>query len=264
MINILFIGDVNGKPGRQAVRTLLPSLVKEKKIDFVIANGENAAGGFGLTEKTFNDLTVSGVEAVTTGNHVWDKKELLAFIDGEPKILRPANFPESNPGRGHNIFEKEINGKSVRIAVVNLAGRVFMPPVDCPFKAADSIISSVAPSAKIIIVDFHAEATSEKQAMGYFLDGRVTAAIGTHTHVQTADEKIHEKGTAYITDAGMTGPFDSVIGVKKEIIVKRFLSFLPEAFELAKGDVRLNGVIVSADEETGKALKIERLNIKSE
>ncbi len=262
MINILFIGDINGKPGRKTVKALLPGLIKEKKVDFVIANGENMAGGFGLTRKTFDEIMPSGTDVITTGNHVWDKKELLTFIDSEKELLRPANFPPSNPGRGYDIYETK--NKDKKIAVINLQGRIFMPPVDCPFRAAETILEEIKGKADIIIVDFHAEATSEKKAMGFFLDGKVTAVIGTHTHIATADNQIFEKGTAYITDAGMTGPHDSVIGVKKEIIVNKFLNSLPEHFETAKKGARLNGVLISASVPGGKATKIERLDIPYE
>lgn len=261
MLNILFIGDVNGKPGRAAVKALLPGIRKDKQIDFVIANGENAAGGFGITAKTFDELISMGIDVITTGNHIWDKKEVYTLIPAQPRLLRPANMAEENPGRGYNVYECEKNGKTHRIGVINLTGRVYLPPSDDPFKKAVKIANEIRVSTKVIIVDFHAEATSEKVALGHYLDGKVSAVFGTHTHVQTADEKILKEGTAYITDAGMTGPHDSVIGVKKEQIIRRFLTFLPDRFELAEGDNRLNGVVVSVDEETGKSTSIERLNI---
>ncbi len=261
MLNILFIGDVNGKPGRAAVKALLPGIRRDKQIDFVIANGENAAGGFGITAKTFDELVSMGIDVITTGNHIWDKKEIYTLIPVQPKLLRPANMAEENPGRGYNIYECEKNGKIHRIGVINLTGRVYLPPSDDPFRKAVKIADEIRVSTKVIIVDFHAEATSEKAALGHYLDGKVSAVIGTHTHVQTADEKILKEGTGYLTDAGMTGPHDSVIGVKKEQIIRRFLTFLPDRFELAEGDNRLNGVVVSVDEENGKCVSIERLNI---
>ncbi len=262
MINILFIGDINGKPGRKTVKALLPGLTKEKKIDFVVANGENMAGGFGLTRKTFDEIMPAGIDVLTTGNHIWDKKELLTFIDSEKELLRPANFPPSNPGRGYDIYKTK--NKGAKIAVINLQGRIFMPPVDCPFRAAEAILGEIKGKADIIIVDFHAEATSEKKAMGFFLDGKVTAVIGTHTHIATADNQIFDNGTAYITDAGMTGPHDSVIGVKKEIILNKFITSLPEHFETAKEGARLNGVLISASMPGGKATEIERIDIPYE
>jgi hypothetical protein len=264
MINVLFIGDVNGKPGRSALLALLPKLIKDKKIDFVIANGENSAGGFGITDKTFEDLLAAGVDAVTLGNHIWDKKDIIPVLEADTRLIRPANLPEGNPGRGHSIFTIEKNSVKINIAVINLIGRVFMIPVDCPFKAADRALASINGNAKVVFVDIHAEATSEKQAMGYYLDGRVSGVFGTHTHVMTADEKILPLGTAYITDAGMTGPFDSVIGVKKEIIMRRFLTAAPEKFELSETDVHINAVLTCVDESTGKSASIERINIKYE
>ncbi|MCE5300242.1 MAG: TIGR00282 family metallophosphoesterase [Spirochaetia bacterium] len=262
MLNILFVGDVNGKPGREALKAIVPSLVKEKKIDFVIANGENSAAGFGITDSTFTDMLSAGVDAVTLGNHLYDKKEALPMIENDSRLVRPANLPEGNPGRGFSIFTINKDSKRINIAVANLTGRIFMAPVDCPFRAADRFIKDIGDNARVIIVDMHAEATSEKIAMGFYLDGRVTAVLGTHTHVMTADERVLEKGTAYISDAGMTGPFDSVIGVKKEIILRKFLTGMPERFEIAEDDVRLNAVLIAADEATGRAASIERIQIK--
>jgi metallophosphoesterase (TIGR00282 family) len=262
MINILFIGDINGKPGRAAVKALLPGLIKDKKIDFVIANGENASGGFGITHESFKDLIDCGINVMTMGNHTWDNKDIFKFIDSEPNLIRPANLAPGNPGKGFSIYS--IDGKSTKIGVLNLTGRVFMHQADDPFRAADKIVNEMRITTPVIIVDMHAEATSEKQAMGFFLDGRVSLVAGTHTHVQTSDERIFAGGTAFITDAGMTGPFDSVIGVEKDIILRRFLTYLPEKFEIAVGDVHLNAVAVSIDEITGKALKIERIDLKYE
>jgi metallophosphoesterase (TIGR00282 family) len=264
MINILFIGDVNGKPGRRALTALLPKLVKEKSIDFVIANGENAAGGFGITDKTFEELLACGVQAVTLGNHVLDKKEIIPVLEADERLIRPANLPEGNPGKGSSIFTIEKNGKKINIGVVSLVGRVFMMAVDCPFRAADRILNALKPNAPVIIVDMHAEATSEKQALGFYLDGRVSAVLGTHTHVQTADNRVFAQGTAFISDVGMTGPFDSVIGVQKEIIIRRFLTSMPEKFELSEGDVHINAVVISVDESTGRSNSIERIDIRHE
>jgi metallophosphoesterase (TIGR00282 family) len=262
MLNILFIGDINGRPGRAAVRALLPGLIKEKKIDFTVANCENASGGFGINHESYRELLSCGINAVTMGNHTWDNKEIYKFIDSEPNLIRPANLPAGNPGRGFGVFP--IDGKSSKIGVINLTGRVFMQPVEDPFRTAEKIVNEIRVSTPVIIVDMHAEATSEKQAMGFFLDGKVSLVAGTHTHVQTSDERIFSGGTAFITDTGMTGPFDSVIGVEKDIILRRFLTFMPEKFEIAKGDVHLNAVAVSVDEASGRAVKIERLDIKHE
>lgn len=262
MINVLFIGDVNGKPGRSAVKAILPGLIKEHSIDFVIANGENSAGGFGIIKEKFDELSAAGVNVVTTGNHIWDKKEILPVLESEPRLLRPANFAPKTPGRGFGVYDLEKPGKKIRIGVVNVVGRIFMPPADCPFRAADAIVNEISVTTPIIIVDIHAEATSEKQALGFFLDGRVSAVLGTHTHVQTADERVFPKGTAFISDAGMCGPFDSVIGVDKEQIINRFLTHMPVKFELAKGDVHFNAALIEIDENTGMASKIERIDIK--
>jgi metallophosphoesterase (TIGR00282 family) len=257
-VRLLFIGDIIGKPGRQAISRELHRLVDRHMVDLVIANGENAAGGFGITEETANDLFKCGVDVLTSGNHIWDKKESLDFINREEKLLRPANYPEGTPGRGSAIFTTAGRAK---VAVLNLEGRVFMNNLDCPFRTADREIERLRVETPIIFVDFHAEATSEKNSLGWYLDGRVTALIGTHTHIQTADERILPNGTAYLTDAGMTGGFDSVIGVKKEEAITKFLSQLPVRFDIAKNNIRLNGAVISADELSGKALSIERINI---
>ncbi len=262
MINVLFIGDINGKPGRNCIKAVLPGLIKEKNVNFTIANAENTAGGFGLTHETFNEIKECGVDVMTMGNHTWDNKDIFTFINNESDLLRPANLPAGVPGRGYGIFNAR--NPDVKIGVINLNGRIFMDPVDCPFKAAEAAVEEIKKTTPIIIVDIHAEATSEKQAMGFFLDGRVSAVIGTHTHVQTADERILPNGTGFITDAGMTGPFDSVIGVKKEIIVRRFLTGLPEKFEISNGDVHLNGIIFSIDTDTGKTKNLERINVRYE
>lgn len=258
-MKLLFIGDVVGKPGRRALRELLPRVIHQHDIDLVVANVENAAGGFGVTRSVVEEIYESRVDVLTTGNHIWDKKEVMEFIEEYETLLRPANYPVGTPGKGTVLLPVR-NGS--RAAVINLSGRVFMRPVDCPFRVAELEIHTLKQKTKMIIVDMHAEATSEKQALGWFLDGEVSAVIGTHTHVQTADETILPKGTAYITDVGMTGPFDSVIGVEKETVIDRFLTCRPNKFEVAKGDVRLQGVVVDIDPETGSARTVERLSLK--
>jgi metallophosphoesterase (TIGR00282 family) len=260
-VKILFIGDIVGKPGRQAVSRELHRLVDRYLVDLVIANGENAAGGFGITEETANDLFKCGIHVLTSGNHIWDKKDSLDFIRHEERLLRPANYPEGTPGRGSALFA---TAGGARVAVINLEGRVFMNNLDCPFRTADRVIDLLRAETPIIFVDFHAEATSEKASLGWYLDGRISAFIGTHTHVQTADERILPGGTAYLTDAGMTGSFDSVIGVKKEEAITKFLSQLPVKFDMAKNNLRLNGVVVGVDEQNGKAVSIERISINCE
>lgn len=259
---VLFIGDIIGRPGRVAVGITLPELKRQYKPQLVIANGENLAGGLGITRETAEEVFTYGVDVLTTGNHVWDRKEILEYIDLDNRILRPANYPEGVPGKGHIVLDvKRESGTSVqyRVAIFNLSGRIFMDPLDDPFVAAKDIIPKLREEANIIILDFHAEATSEKIAMGWYLDGEVSAVIGTHTHVQTADEAILPDHTAYITDVGMTGPIDSVIGVKKDLIIQRFLTQMPTRFDVAKGDVILAGVIVDIDPVTGRAISIERL-----
>jgi len=257
-VKLLFIGDIIGKPGRQAVSRELHRLVDRYMVDLVIANGENAAGGFGITEETANDLYKCGIDVLTSGNHIWDKKESVAFVNREEKLLRPANYPEGAPGRGSGLFT---TAGGARVAVLNLEGRVFMNNLDCPFRTADREIGRLRSETPIILVDFHAEATSEKTSLGWYLDGRVSALIGTHTHIQTADERILPGGTAYLTDAGMTGSIDSVIGVRKEEAITKFLSQLPKKFEVAKNNLRLNAVVISVDEGSGKAVSVERINI---
>jgi len=257
-MRILFIGDIVGKPGRRAVHELLPELINGYQIDFVIANGENAAAGFGITREIVEDLFENRIDVLTMGNHVWDKKEILDFINDYESLIRPANYPGSAPGRGSVVMPSI---KGYHIGVLNLMGRVFMHPLECPFRTAEQEIEKIRKRTKIILVDIHAEATSEKIAMGWFLDGKVTAVVGTHTHVQTADDRILPGGTAYITDVGMTGPFDSVIGTRKEIVLERFLTQIPNRFDVAKGDVRLQAVLIDVDEKTGSALSIERLSL---
>jgi len=257
-VNILFIGDIVGKPGRQAISRELHRLVDRHAVDLVIANGENASGGFGITPETAKELFANGIQFITTGNHVWDKKESYDYLGREQRIVRPANYPEGSPGRGSSTVATP---GGIKIGILNLEGRIFMDNLECPFKTADREIALLRQSTSIIIVDFHAEATSEKSSLGWYLDGRVSAVIGTHTHVQTADERILTEGTAYLTDAGMTGAFDSVIGVRKEEPIQKFITQLPHKFEVAKKDIRLNGVLLQIDATTGKAMAIERINL---
>lgn len=257
-VKILFIADIVGKPGRQAVSRELHRLVDRHRIDCVIANGENAAGGFGITEETARELYACGVNLITSGNHIWDKKDLMDYLGRDEKIIRPANYPEGAPGRGSAVIRTPAG---VPVAVLNLEGRVFMNNLDCPFRVAEREINRLKAITPIVVVDFHAEATSEKLALGWYLDEKASAVLGTHTHVQTADERIFPGGTAYITDAGMTGSFESVIGIRKELAIEKFLSQLPVRFEVAKKDIRLNGVVIEIDENDGKALAIERLSV---
>ena len=257
-VKILFVGDIVGKPGRQALSRELHRLVDRHTIDIVIANGENAAGGFGLTVEVAKELFGHGIHLLTGGNHIWDKKEQVAFILSDPRIIRPANYPAGAPGVGSALLTTP---GGVKVAVLNLEGRVFMKSLECPFLVADREIQRLKQETPIIFVDFHAEATSEKSALGWYLDGRVSALVGTHTHVQTADERILPQGTAFLTDAGMTGSFDSVIGMGKEETIHRFLTQLPAKFEVGKKDIRLNAVVIGVDEVSGKALSIERVNM---
>jgi 2',3'-cyclic-nucleotide 2'-phosphodiesterase len=263
-VRILFIGDIFGRPGRTIVRERLSGLVSKHSIDLVIANGENAAAGFGITPPLAEELFEIGIEVLTTGNHIWDKREIIDYFesaDGNPyspsrRTLRPANYPPGMPGWG--FYEGKSRG-GLEFAVINLQGRVFMASNDDPFRTADNILKDI--KAKVILVDIHAEATSEKISLGWYLDGRVTAVLGTHTHVPTADERVLPKGTAFQTDVGMTGPFDSVIGVKKELVIARFLNNMPTRFEAATGDVKLCAVVIDCDEATGKARSIQRVMI---
>jgi metallophosphoesterase (TIGR00282 family) len=256
-MTILFIGDIVGRPGRDLVQKGLRAVVEHYDVDFTIANAENAAAGFGLTRDIGETLLDWGIDVMTSGNHIWDKKEVLEYIPGEPRLLRPANYPAGVPGRGSCVAQTR-DGRSV--GVINVMGRVFMAPLDDPFAVALREIDAVRHRARIIVVDVHAEATSEKIAMGWHLDGRVTAVIGTHTHVQTADERILPGGTAYLTDAGMTGPHDSIIGMEKEPSLSRFLNGMPAKFEPAAGTPRLNGAVIEADDKTGRATKITRIS----
>jgi hypothetical protein len=260
-MKLLFIGDIFGKPGREIARRAIPALVASRVIDLVVANVENTAAGFGVTGDLADTILEIGVDVMTSGNHVWDKKEILDYFPRQPRLLRPANFPAGVPGRG-SYLARTRTGEPV--GILNLMGRVFMTPLDDPFATALREIESLRAKTKVVLVDFHAEATSEKMAMGWHLDGRATAVIGTHTHVQTADERILPKGTAYITDAGMTGPHDSIIGVTIEAALGRFLTAMPAKFEAASGGARLNAVVVTADPATGRATAIERLNLSAQ
>ncbi len=252
-MRILFVGDIFASPGRRIVAAHLPRIVAEEKIDLAVANVENAAGGFGLTPPVAEELFSFGLAVLTSGNHIWDKKEIYEYLALQPRLLRPANYPADLPGSG--VFVAEAHNGAL-CAVINLQGRTYLPPTDCPFRKADHILQSLPAAVKVRFVDFHAEVTSEKMAMGWYLDGRVTAVIGSHTHVPTADARILPGGTAYLTDVGMTGPYDSVIGVEKKLVLRRFLTGLPVRMEAAKGSVELHAVIVEADEATGRALSI--------
>ena len=258
---ILFIGDIFGQPGRRAVKEALPRLVEEYSPSLILANGENAAAGFGITPPLVEELLGAGIAVLTSGNHIWDKKEILPYLadHADGRLLRPANYP-SGPGQapGHGLYLGRTRA-GIGYAVMNLQGRVFMPSIDCPFRTVDSLLAEIPADVKVRILDMHAEATSEKIAMGWYLDGRVTAVLGTHTHVPTADETVLPGGTAYITDLGMTGPYDSVIGLDKESIIQKFRNQLPARFEVAKGDVRLSAVLIEADVETGRASSIQRI-----
>lgn len=256
-MNILCIGDIVGKPGRLALEGTLAGLKKEFRIDFVAANAENAAGGAGLTSKIAKELFKAGCDVLTLGDHVWDQKELEAYLDQTDAVIRPANFPDGTPGKGWCV-QKTASGQ--KVGVVNLLGRVFMRyHLECPFRTLERIVEQIRRETPVVIVDMHAEATSEKVALGHFIDGRVSAVFGTHTHIQTADEKILSKGTAYITDLGMTGAYDSVIGQTKEDIIKRFLTSMPVKFQVAQKDGTVHGVVIKVDDKTGLAQKIARV-----
>ena len=256
-MNLLFIGDIFGSPGRRIVADHLQDIVGTNAIDLVIANAENAAGGFGLTPSIAQDLFALGIDVLTSGNHVWDKKELFDYLDRQPRLLRPANYPDA-PGSGSVVVSSR---SGIDCAVINLQGRVYMPATDCPFRKADQILGEMDPAVKVRFVDFHAEVTSEKMAMGWYLDGRVSAIVGTHTHIPTADTRVLPNGTAYQTDCGMTGPYGSVIGVETEIIVHRFLTGLPVRMEASRQGPELHAVIVDVDEATGKARTIRRHSV---
>jgi metallophosphoesterase (TIGR00282 family) len=250
-LRILAIGDIIGKPGRRAVKEILPGLCNEHNIDLIIGNGENAAGGLGLTPGTAEELFDSGIDVITTGNHIWAYNEIIPYLDSELAILRPLNYPPMNPGRGYLLKNK--------VLIVNLLGRVFMGHVDCPFRAIDQLLTESEHKSIPIIVDFHAEATSEKVAMGRYLDGRVSAVLGTHTHVGTTDAHILPGGTAYVTDIGMVGPIDSVIGDDPDSVISRFLTQIPSRLSVGKGKVNFDAILVEVDEKTGKALDIKRI-----
>jgi len=257
-MKVLFIGDIVGKVGRITTKALLPTVVHRYKIDLVVANGENAAGGFGITDKIASEIFSDGVHIITTGNHVWDKKEFVPQIAKQDRVLRPLNYPPGVPGYGSVLYTCHNGGK---VAVINISGRVFMSNIDCPFRAGKEEAEKLSTVTKTIIIDFHAEATSEKIAFGYFMDGKVSAVIGTHTHVQTADEKILPNGTAYITDVGMTGPCNSVIGIEKEQVIHRFLTNIPMRFETAKGEGIFSAIVIEIDEKTGKSTALQRLQL---
>lgn len=260
-MNILVIGDIVGRPGRNVLGSLLPEIQRKYDIAFTIANAENAAGGRGLTRSVMNEILAAGIDVITMGNHVWDNKEILTFIHDEFRLIRPANYPGPCPGQGYHLYK---GGFNKNVAVVNLSGRVFLPPLDCPFQIMDEIMDELKDAADIIIVDFHAEATSEKLALAYYLDGRVQAVLGTHTHIQTADERILPGGTAYISDLGMTGPKDSILGMDKELVIQKFLSGRPVRLEVASGKAQLEGVILQIDDDTDQVLAIRRISFNGE
>jgi metallophosphoesterase (TIGR00282 family) len=253
-IGVLFIGDIIGRPGRNAVRKFLPALKQKYRPAWIVANGENAAGGVGITEEIGNGL-FELVDVLTSGNHIWDKKEAIPYMEKEPRLLRPANYPPQNPGRGAYVAS---DGQGRKLGVLNLQGRVFMEAIDCPFRTADEELEKLKAATPAVLVDFHAEATSEKQAMGWYLAGRVSAVVGTHTHVPTADERILPGGTAYITDVGMAGGLNSVIGIRKDQALEKFLTARPQRFEPEKDGLFLSAVFVEIEEKTGKALSIKR------
>ncbi len=260
-LRILFASDVVGRPGRRVLSRVLPTLRKEKGVALCVANGENAAGGFGITSNIAGKLYSYGVDVITSGNHIWDRKEILDYISKDERLLRPANYPPQAPGRGTVILQIE---RGVKVGVLNLQGRVYLPSIDCPFRTASRELKALREKTKVIIVDMHAEATSEKLAMGWYLDGKVSAVVGTHTHVQTADEAILPKGTAYITDVGMCGAYDSVIGMDKSIVLSRFTTQVPYRFIPAKEDLRFNGLLLNVDPGTGEARGVERVRIDLE
>jgi metallophosphoesterase (TIGR00282 family) len=258
-VRLLFVGDVVGSPGRRALATLLPGLVERHAPDFVVVNGENSAGGVGITERIARGILELGVDAITLGNHAYRHTEVYPYLDREPRIVRPANYPKADPGRGHTVVEKD----GARLAVVNLAGTIFLDSNRSPFAEVDGILAELRGQADHVLVDMHAEATSEKVAMGWYLDGRVTACVGTHTHVPTADARVLPEGTAYITDVGMTGPRESVIGVERELAIRRFKTQTPVKFETANGDPWLNGVLIEAGDD-GHARSIEQILVPAD
>ena len=255
-MRVLFIGDIYGNPGRRAAKEMISSIKRETGYDFCIANCENAAGGTGITYVVAQELYKAGVDGITLGNHTWSKREVTNFIDSDPKIARPANYPDSLPGKGSAVIENS----SGKIGIINVLGRVYMDGVDSPFKAVEKEIEYLKSFVKIIIVDMHAEATSEKAAIAWYIDGRVSAVLGTHTHVQTADERILPCGTAFISDVGMTGPHEGIIGVDRELVIEKFLSHMPVKFEVAKGSVQFNAVLMDIDDKSGRTLNISRIS----
>lgn len=260
-MRILFIGDVVGSPGREMVEEYLPRLKRKYSPGLTIVNGENAASGKGITEKIYRQFLQAGANIITLGNHAWDKREIFDFIDDAKNLVRPANFPEGTPGKGITYFTYN----QLEVAVINLQGRTFMAPLDCPFQKADELIEEARQRTPLIFIDFHAETTSEKQAISWYVDGRVSAVVGTHTHVQTADDRILPKGTAYISDVGMTGPYDGILGMEREAVIKRFLTSLPVRFEVLKeGRTQLSGIVIDIDQKTGKATKTERILINED
>lgn len=259
-MRILFVGDVVGSQGRKMIEEYVPKLKKKYTPTLTIINGENAASGKGITEKIYRGFLESGAQAVTLGNHTWDNRDIFEFIDSAKYLVRPGNFPEGNPGKGM-IF---VNCNGIEVAIINLQGRTFLPAIDCPFKKVDEYIAEAKKRTNVIFIDFHAEATSEKQAIGWYVDGRATAVVGTHTHVQTADNRLLPKGTAYISDVGMTGPYDGILGMDREVVLKKFLTGLPVRFEVASGRTQLSAVLIDANPHTGKAEKIERILINDD
>ena len=260
-MNVLMIGDIVAKPGRKLVEMHLPSLIEQHKLDFVVANVENIAHGFGVTPETADELLRMGANVLTSGNHIWDKKEIMEYIQSENRLLRPANYPKITPGKGHVVARSR---KGFKVGVLNVQGRVFMGPSEDPFSIAQDLVEQMRKETPIILVDMHGEASSEKQAMGWFLDGKVTAVCGTHTHVPTADQRILPGGTAYVTDIGMTGPYDSIIGVEKEQIIQKFLDQIPTRFEPAKENPILQSMLIEVDESSGLAQKIQRITVRGE
>ncbi|MDO8644690.1 MAG: TIGR00282 family metallophosphoesterase [bacterium] len=258
-MKIFIIGDIFGEPGRQAVKKGLPEVIQEHKVDFVIANCENAAHGRGVTPKIADDFFAQKINVLTSGNHIWDQREIIPYLNQNNRLLRPANYPPGVPGVGYGIFDDYLG---IRVGVINLEGNIFLSPKDCPFRKVDAILEEWKGKTDLVVVDMHAEVTSEKRGMGWYLNGRVAAVVGTHTHVQTADEEVLNKGTAYLSDLGMTGPHNSVIGLKTEIAHYKFLKKMPHAFEVAEGDMRLHGAIIEVDERTGRAEKIQRIQKK--
>lgn len=257
-MRVLFLGDIVGRPGRRAVKELLPPLIEKYDPHLIIANGENAAGGRGITRKTADELFLSGIDILTMGNHVWDQREVYNFIDGEDRMVRPANYPPDTPGQGYVITCIDDN---MKLGVINLSGRVYMSSLDCPFRLLDHLLPLIKKETNVIIIDFHAEATSEKMALAWYVDGRASAVLGTHTHIQTGDERVLPGGTGYITDVGMTGPRDSVLGVKVESVISKFTSLRPVRFEVAGGSVQLNAVFLEIDQERGTTEVIKRINV---